>query len=145
MADAHAELSERLGGDPSSWEWGQLHLASFENQTFGQSGIGPIEWLFNRDAPPRLGGGADLVNAVGFYPPEGYVVDWVPSMRMVIDLSDFSASTVINTTGQSGHAFHEHYADMIDDWSDGEQRPLRWARDQVEADAAGTLTLQPGG
>ena len=143
MADAHAELTERLGDDPESWEWGQLHRASFENQTFGQSGIGPIEWLFNRDAPPRLGGGADLVNAVGFYPPVGYEVDWVPSMRMVVDLADMSASTVIHTTGQSGHAFHAQYDDMIDDWADGAQRPLRWTREQVDTDAAGTLVLTP--
>ena len=93
MRDAHAELTELLGSDTAGWEWSRLHTASFENQTFGQSGIGPIEWLFNRNAPERLGGGADLVNAVGFYPPEGYVVDWIPSMRMVIDLSDFSRST----------------------------------------------------
>ncbi len=143
MSEAHAELTERLGGDPAGWEWARLHKANFENQTFGQSGIAPIEWLFNRAAPTRLGGGADLVNAVGFYPPVGYEVDWVPSMRMVVDLADLSASTVIHTTGQSGHAFHEHYADMIDDWSDGIQRPLRWTREQVDAGAEGLLVLTP--
>jgi penicillin amidase len=29
------------------------------NQTFGESDIGPIEWLFNR-GPYRLGGGSDV-------------------------------------------------------------------------------------
>jgi penicillin amidase len=144
MADAHAELTEILGADPTHWKWSQIHTASFENQTLGQSGIGPIEWLFNRSAPERLGGGADIVNAVGFFPPDGYVVDWIPSMRMVIDLSDLAASTAGNTTGQSGHAFHPHYDDQLDAWAVGDQHPLRWAREQVLADATATLMLRPG-
>ncbi len=143
MTDAHTELVDRLGDDPTDWEWGALHTASFENQTLGQSGIGPVEWLFNRRAPEVLGGGADIVNAVGFYPPVGYEVDWIPSMRMVIDLSDFDASTSVNSTGQSGHAFHSHYDDMVDPWSTGEQRPMRWERGQVEQAAEGTMRLVP--
>lgn len=142
MIDAHQELTGRLGDDPTAWRWADLHTASFQNLTFGQSGIAPVEWLFNRTAPKRLGGGADTVNAVGFYLPEGYVVDWIPSMRMVIDLSDLAASTSMNT-GQSGHAFHHHYDDMLAPWADGEQRPMRWVRDQVEAAAEGTHLLVP--
>jgi penicillin amidase len=145
MADAHAELTSLLGPDPSEWQWSQLHTASFENQTLGQSGIAPIEWLFNRGAPHRLGGGSDIVNAVGFYPPDGYVVDWIPSMRMVIDLSDLGASTAVNSTGQSGHAFHPHYEDQLDDWADGDHRPMRWTREQITSEGAEVLTLIPSG
>jgi penicillin amidase len=64
-------------------------------------------------------------------------------MRMVIDLADPGSSTWINSTGQSGHAFHAHYDDMIEPWADGEQRPMRWGRDQVDEEAASTLTLSP--
>jgi penicillin amidase len=143
MAAAHEELAGMLGAGTSAWRWGEVHVGSFENQSFGQSGIGPIEWLFNRTAPRRLGGSADIVNAVGFYPPDGYQVDWIPSMRMVIDLADPGSSTWINSTGQSGHAFHAHYDDMIEPWADGGQLPMRWARDQVEEGAESTLTLSP--
>lgn len=143
MTDAHAELVELIGPDPAIWQWGQIHTATFENQTLGQSGIAPIEWLFNRTAPEELGGGADLVNAVGFHPPVGYQVDWIPSMRMVIDLSDLSGSTAINSTGQSGHAFHPHYDDMLDPWASGAQHPMRWTPDEVAEGAASTLTLNP--
>ena len=143
MASAHAELTDLLGNDPDGWRWGDLHIAIFENQTLGQSGIGPIEWLFNRSAPPRVGGGPSIVNAVGWTPYNGYQVDWVPSMRMVIDLGDLSRSTAIHTTGQSGHAFHGNYADMIEMWADGEQHPMLWTIDQVEGAATNTLTLTP--
>jgi penicillin amidase len=143
MVAAHHELTGLLGSDPSSWRWADLHIASFENLTFGQSGIGPIEWLFNRTAPARVGGSDDIVNAVGFHPPDGYEVDWLPSMRMVVDLSDLTASTSVNTTGQSGHAFHRHYDDMLASWADGTHYPMRWQRDQVEEGAEGTLALIP--
>jgi penicillin amidase len=145
MVAAHHELSGLLGGEPSSWRWADLHIAGFENLTFGQSGIAPIEWLFNRTAPATVGGAADIVNAVGYHPPDGYVVDWIPSMRMVVDLSDLSASTSVNSTGQSGHAFHTHYDDMLASWADGTHHPMRWDRDQVEDGAEGTVGLVPAG
>ncbi len=143
MIAAHHELSGLLGDDPSSWRWADLHVASFENLTFGQSGIAPIEWLFNRTAPARVGGSDDIVNAVGFHPPDGYGVDWLPSMRMVIDLADLPASTSVNSTGQSGHAFHRHYDNMLASWADGTHHPLRWDREQVEEGSEGNLALIP--
>ena len=48
-------------------------------------------------------GQLDVVNANGWNASEGYEVDWAPSMRMVVDLSDLDASTWINQTGVSGH------------------------------------------
>ena len=35
-------------------------------------------------------------------------------MRQVIDVSDFDASTWVNLTGASGHAYNAHYADQVD-------------------------------
>ncbi|MCB1245633.1 MAG: penicillin acylase family protein, partial [Acidimicrobiia bacterium] len=144
MVEARSELIELLGNDSSKWRWGDLHTATFENQTLGQSGIAPVEWLFNRAAPNRVAGGPSIVDAVGWEASEGYEVNWVPSMRMVVDLSDLSASTSVHTTGQSGHAFNGHYADMIDMWVDGDQHPMLWTLDQVEEAATNTLTLVPG-
>ena len=53
-ADAVAELRGDQGDDPAEWRWGRMHLLTVRNQTFGKSGIGPIEWLFNR-GPVALG------------------------------------------------------------------------------------------
>ncbi len=143
MLDAHDELVELLGDEPDDWMWGDLHVARFENQTFGQSGIGPIEWLFNRTAPTRVAGSESIVNAVGWDTNESYSVDWLPAQRMVVDLSDLASSTFIHTTGQSGHAFHPMYDNMLEAWTNGEQAPMNWTRDQVDADATSTLTLVP--
>ena len=145
MADAHRELSDLLGSDTGTWTWGKLHTADFENQTFGRSGIGPIEWLFNRSAPKRVGGSSSIVNAVGWDTDKGYEVDWVPSQRMVVDLNNWSDSTFIHTTGQSGHAFHGDYDSMIEMWTEGEHAPMLWTRSEIEAAAAATLVLVPSG
>ena len=62
---------------------------------------------------------------------------------MVIDLGAFEASTFIHTTGNSGHAFHRHYDDQIELWTDGTQIPMRWSEEQVTDGAADSLLLVP--
>lgn len=143
MISAHIELTRLLGSNSDNWSWGRLHIARFENETLGQSGIAPIEWLFNRAAPERVGGSESLINATGWDTSLSYEVDWVPSFRMVVDLSDFSNSTSINTTGNSGHAFNHYYDNMIVPWTDRDQHPMRWEAEVIDADAAATLTLVP--
>jgi penicillin amidase len=142
LQDAYDELLETLGGDPADWTWGALHTITFENETLGRSGITPIEWLFNR-GPYRTSGGSSIVNATGASVNRGYEVGGVPSQRMIVDMEDFTNSLSIHTTGQSGHAFHKHYADMVDPWRFIEYHPMLWTREQVEADAEALLILQP--
>ncbi|HEX6221580.1 MAG TPA: penicillin acylase family protein, partial [Acidimicrobiia bacterium] len=137
------ELVEMLGDDAGDWSWGGLHIAHFENQTLGQSGIAPIEWLFNRTAPSRVGGSESVVNAVGWDPAQSYEVNWVPAERMVVDLADFDASTFIHTTGQSGHAFARNYDSMLEMWTDGEQGRMPFSRAAVEEVTVDVLTLSP--
>ncbi|MEV5409327.1 penicillin acylase family protein [Thermopolyspora sp. NPDC052614] len=140
--DAQDELRERLGDDPAEWRWGDLHTLTLTHQSLGTSGIAPIEWLFNH-APLRLAGGKDAVNATGWNSAEGYEVDHVPSMRMIVDLADLDASRWINLTGASGHAFHTNYTDQADLWADGRTIPMRHTERAVRADAVTTLTLTP--
>ncbi|CAB4978355.1 unannotated protein [freshwater metagenome] len=64
-------------------------------------------------------------------------------MRQVIDLADFDASTWVNLTGASGHAFNAHYDDQLEAWRTGTQFPWAFSRNQVELSAADTLVLVP--
>ncbi len=134
--------SEELGSTPDRWEWGSVHTATFANQTFGQSGIGPIEAIFNR-GPVAVNGGSGQVNATNWNALEDFTVRSLPSMRQIIDLGDLTNSVMVHTTGQSGHPGHRHYGDYIDPWRLGEYHSTLWARDAVEANARGTLTLRP--
>ncbi|MDN5896397.1 MAG: penicillin acylase family protein, partial [Nocardioides sp.] len=49
MLEASDEIVVLMDRDPMKWEWGRLHELDLTNQTLGTSGIGPVEWLFNRD------------------------------------------------------------------------------------------------
>ncbi|KQM84537.1 penicillin amidase [Agromyces sp. Leaf222] len=142
LDEAWNEASGRMGGNPEAWRWGRLHTLTLTNQSFGTSGIAPIEWLFNR-GPYELGGGSSIVNATGWDATLGYGVDWVPSMRMVVDLGDLDASTWINLTGASGHAFHPNYTDQAPLWQHGETRTWPFSLEAVRHAAKDTLNLRP--
>jgi penicillin amidase len=139
---AYDELSKVQGSNMSRWDWGKLHAIPLVSDTFGSSGIAPIEWLFNR-GPYRTGGGASVVNATGWTVGEGYATVTVPSMRMVIDVADFDRSSWNHLTGTSGHAFHENYVDQVDNWSKALQSPWPFSTDAVAAATTNTLTLVP--
>ncbi|MFL1377429.1 penicillin acylase family protein [Nocardiopsis protaetiae] len=142
MEAAAAELVDLLGEDPADWRWGDLHTLTATHQSFGTSGIGVVEWLFNR-GPVESSGGSAIVNATGWDDKEGYAITAVPSMRMVIDLSDRDASTWVHLTGNSGHAFHPNYDDQLEPWGRGETMPFVFGEDAVRAAAVDELTLAP--
>lgn len=141
---AYDELAGLQGEDVTRWNWGSLHALPLTHDTLGTSGIAPIEWLFNR-GPYPVGGGSSVVNATGWRMGESYATTTVPSMRMVIDLSDFDASTWNHLTGASGHAFNQHYTDQTDDWAKGVQKPWAYSDKAVNAAAVDTLVLKPAG
>ncbi|HWQ84054.1 MAG TPA: penicillin acylase family protein [Anaerolineales bacterium] len=136
------ELEGILGKDPQDWKWGRLHTVLFENASLGESGIAPIEALFNR-GPFETSGGSSIVNATGWKANKGYEVTSLPSMRMLIDLGNLDNSLTIMTTGESGHAYHPNYIDMADDWRMIQYRAMLWSRAQVEDNAPNQLHLQP--
>lgn len=142
MALAYDELTARLGPDVKSWRWGDLHTLGLTSQTFGVSGIGPVEWLFNR-GPFPVSGNDDAVNAAGWNVQDGYSVDWLPSMRMIVDLADLDRSRWINLTGASGHAFHDNYWDQASLWARGETVPMLSGEEAVRKAAVHILTLTP--
>ena len=143
LRDASSELHDRLGSDPSAWHWGKLHTLELRNASFGESGIGPIEWLFNR-GPLELGGATDVVDATSWSAADGYAVSLAPSMRMVVDLSDLDASRYVNLTGASGHAFDAHYDDQSKLWARGETIGWPFSSGAIDAATTDTLTLEPG-
>jgi penicillin G amidase len=140
LREARDEMTSLQGKDPSRWEWGRMHDLSLTDQTFGTSGIGPIEALVNR-GPVDVGGGTSIVQATAWYAPDGYETIWVPSMRMVVDLGDLDASRWIDLTGVSGHPYHEHYGDQTELWRTGQTLPMRWSEDTIRSEADDTLTL----
>jgi penicillin amidase len=143
MRDADQELTGRLGADPTAWRWGDLHQLTVKNQTLG-TGPAPLQWLLNRGPNPVAGGPA-TVDAAGWGADKGYQVNWVPSMRMVVDWSNIDGSRWVNLTGASGHAFDQHYDDQLPLWLAGKTTAWPFTLDAVASAAKDHLTLTGAG
>ncbi|MBI4731834.1 MAG: penicillin acylase family protein [Chloroflexi bacterium] len=134
---------EEYGKNLEAWPaWGEAHTATFRNATLGKSGIGLIESIFNR-GPFPTGGGESIVNATGWTVGLGFEVDWLPSMRMIVDLGDLRNSVTVHTTGQSGHAYHPHYIDLAPLWTDVQYYPMLWNEQAVISNTESHLRLVP--
>ena len=132
LSRAVALLEEKMGTDPRRWRWGKIHHARFPHGVFDRVPL--LRAFFSLEA--EAGGDASTVN-VGAYRRDGsFLMTDGPSYRQVLDLSDFSRSLYVNTTGQSGNVFDRHYRDFLPLWRDG--RYVRFGEGPME-----TLTLEP--
>ncbi|HMJ80871.1 MAG TPA: penicillin acylase family protein, partial [Candidatus Dormibacteraeota bacterium] len=138
LDQAGAALRGALG-DPADWTWDRLHTLRFEEQTLGSSGIGPLEWIFDR-GPYAISGNVFAPNqqawdATAAY-PDPYADDpsstgtafgdifhvlLGPSYRLDVDLGSLDGGRIVIPTGQSGVPFDEHYDDLIPVYLSGQQ------------------------
>ena len=156
LVEARLDLTRQLGKNPSDWKWGRLHQLTLRHQVLGGDDVpGIVRSIFNL-SPKEMPGGSAIVDANGWnaacttsQAPDGcfkngaYDVDWAPSMRMVVDLSDLDRSRWVNQTGNSGHAWNDHYDDQTDAWVKGELFDWPFTRKAVDAAGGDTLTLVP--
>lgn len=118
------------------WEWdivhgGRLHHAlgdAWPWDQFFSRDIYPDGWVNTTNASPgglpctgNMCMGGDIFRAKAVY---GY--------RQVLDASDPSTLWFTLLPGQSGHPFHAHYDDLLDEWLAGEYLPLRLAASPQE-------------
>jgi len=160
LDQAGADLRATLG-DPAGWSWGGLHTVAFQEQTLGTSGIGPLEWLFDKGPYPD-GGSVYAVDQQYFdlsaaYPDpyasdpassggtfaDVFAVKGGPSYRLVVEPQQFDGATIIDTTGQSGVPLDGHYGDLIDSYLAGKTVPLPFSKAAVDAATTQILTLTP--
>lgn len=144
LEDARNELTVKLGKNPDSWEWGRLHHLALEHPLLGGESIPPPVRMLMNPSVAEVGGGSATVNALAWdASAENYHVTAGPSMRMVVDMSDFDASTWVNVTGVSGHPASAHYTDQLDAWITGETFSWPFTAGAVSDAARQELTLRP--
>ncbi len=139
-ADAVNLLSTRYGTDINGWQWGHRHTITFVHTPFGQSGIAPVEALFN-SRTFAMPGSSLSVNAGAYRWNNLFAVYYGTLERTVMDLSSWNNMLAVNSTGQSGQVFHPHRDDQIPLWQNGEYYPVPFEANVVEANARGVLTL----
>ena len=127
------DLEQRFGPDPEGWRWGRVHELRFSH-ALGAANPG-FDWVFNRTL--HVGGAQETVAQIAYDPNDPYHAIWAPSWRMVADPQDPGRSMWQDFTGQSGHAWSEHYDDLQPRWIAGQMQSMAgegpWQ----------TLTLRP--
>ena len=143
LTEALDLLEDRLGDRPADWRWETQHRATFRHQFLGRFPVlrqltditiatdgGP--YTVNRGVA-RLSGGDDMFNHI-----HG------PGYRAIYDLENLADSRFMIATGQSGHPLSRHYDDLVERWRDGAYIRLAGTAEELAANAAGTLILEPG-
>lgn len=140
LVEATAALRQTLGDDPAKWQWGHLHQVTFKHP-LGQ--ITPFDRVFNV-GPFPLGGDANTVAQAGMR-PGSYANDGISvSSRFIIDFSAVEQAEAVLAPGQSGYLGSPHYNDLAQMWLHGENFPVLWAENAVNAATQHKLTLTKG-
>ncbi len=140
LRDAFEYLSERLGPEMSTWQWGRLHKAEFHH-TLAQKT--PLNKIFNQQEF-SLPGNTDTLfqTAPMAHDPRGHNVV-APSFRQVLDPMRWEDSICVMPPGQSGNMMSPYYDNQLSMWLDGKYHPMLWKEDQVIAKKAHLLELLP--
>jgi penicillin amidase len=133
------ELQEKLGHDPTRWQYGEIHKMTYAHP-LGM--VKPLDKIFNR-GPYPVGGDIDTVNMGAVSPVEPGTVITVPSFREIVNLADLAASLSMHAPGQSGHPGSKHYDDFIKPWRNVEHHPMLFDHEMIDEQAAGKLRMIP--
>ncbi len=144
LADTMRTLRAQFGKDTSRWQWGALHTAHFKHPL---ASVQPLDRIFDI-APVARPGDSTTVNVGGSgafsSDPADYAQHAVPSMRQIIDLSNFDNSLWVTTTGESGQPFSAHYSDLVPLWDQNRYQAMRFTASAVAKDNQELLILLPG-
>jgi penicillin G amidase len=118
--------------DHVAWKWGDTIPLTFHNRISARL---PLLARFLDVGPYPQAGTANTVKAT--------TAAHGPSMRMVVDFSDFDHSVQNLTLGESGNFLSPHYKDQFEAWFHGTSFPMPFSRPAVEQGAVHRLTLEP--
>lgn len=119
------------------WRWGDLHTVTLRHLLGVRK---PLDRIFNIGPYPIGGGPTALVSGeYDFNRP--FEVTVGPSFRQIFDLGPDGELRSVLPSGQSGQAFHVHYADQTRLWLNGGYRAAQFAAPSGRG--AEELTLEP--
>lgn len=143
MSDAYAQLQKQFGPDTSTWQWGDLHSATFAHPL---ASVTPLNLIFGVAPVSRPGDSVTVsVGGDGDFSadPPSYAQHTVSSMREIIDLSNLDNSLWVTTTGESGQPFSQHYSDLVHLWDTNTYQTMDYSPAAVSKQTVSLLTLTP--
>ena len=128
LHDAVAEGRRLQGRNLGRWDYGNQHVLRLAHPLLSRA---PLIGRYFRLPAVELSGNPTTVKQnnrrLG------------PSMRMVVDLSDWERSLANVSVGQSGQVLSSHYKDQFDAHMSGRSFPMQYE----QVDARDTLILEP--
>ena len=150
MDNALTELENKLGNDPTDWQWGRLHYVIFKHAFSGVSSIldkvidiGPYEiggdgtTVFNTEYPFTIG-----LDKFPRFKHGEFENNLGPVMRFIYDFSKPDKINLILTTGESGNVMSKHYKDMSRMWITGKYLTIRTDIKSIESGSNKLLVIK---
>ncbi|MCK4890686.1 MAG: penicillin acylase family protein [Candidatus Aminicenantes bacterium] len=108
-------LKRKEKGDQN---WTNIHTLAYKHPL---GSVFPLKYFINR-GPYGTKGGKDCVMVSTFRNRKDFNIVHLSTFRMIIDMSDYSNSRMINSSGQSGHFMSKFYDDQINSYVSGKYR-----------------------
>jgi acyl-homoserine-lactone acylase len=151
LADTDEFLEEKLGVGMEQWQWGAMHTYTWETDNakmaprmgfFERFGL-KILWPFLNRGPYPAAGDPFTLN-VSNYTIGGSFDTWIiPSMHMMVDLSQEEPMVAVNSSGQSDNPSSPYYDDGITTWREGNYIAFPFKEENVKEHYTQVLILQP--
>lgn len=109
-------LTEKIGPDQASWNWGKLHRFELIHP-LGK--VSPLNYIFNIGPYPS-GGGNQEINNMRYNP--NFLITSGPSVRRLVDFASPEKGWGILPAGNSGHILSPFYKDQLKMFLDGKYR-----------------------
>jgi penicillin amidase len=124
---------QRLQGDDiANWDWGRIHTVTFPHQPFSQVPV--LKNFFNSQTYPMRGGNFSVyTNSYDWNDP--FTVWIVSSARHITDMSNFSNSVMLGSTGQNMNLLSPHREDVVELWQQGLPFPMELYRSRCGSGA----------
>ncbi len=131
-------LRERLGGVPSDWQWGRVHIAHWRHPLSSPA----LGSAFDIGPAPVDGGSHTLRNTGGELPP--HAASSGAEYRIVVDFAAPDRFLAVQNIGNSGMPGSPHYRDQFRAWINGSYHEVHLRRDEVERACIATTRIVPG-
>ncbi len=142
LASALERVEREDGTDPERWNWGRTHTLRYVHPFSSRIPL-PLLRRPLDVGPLELPGEVHTVQVQGFRLAGEPRIRHIASARIVVDLGNPDASTLVLPLGQSGQFQDSHYDDQARSWAGGTTFPFPFRRSAVDATSASTLRLVP--
>lgn len=135
------ELEQKLGSEPQSWKWGDIHQLTLSHPMGKVKALDKLLGL--NKGPYPVGGSFHTVNPMGYSFHKNYNVTHGASQRHIYNTGNWEQSFTVIPTGASGIPASRYYASQREMFLKGEYYREPWQREQVESAAKYKAAFMP--